>query len=464
MTRCLVQRAERDSKKKCMETGYEKRIPLRIRVFLFRLSLCTPILIHDVALAVPHLRPGVLCSLRALAHIHTYGPLTKRRSVKRDLTMDSPFHLLLLFYHSTVPRRALWLTSNSNHRAMVSDYAQTPFDELESWFATFKKDKVLGTPEEARIIQNTLGKQVIIFDPHNATKASTKLTRDPTWKADLALAYHTVILRLNLAGKKSWSGEVTQEDFFHHVAATLPHMRNVNELVFLDSNVDPESAAAVKDIFEGTDMPLETLWCNSDALLEKSWTSICTGSIAATLQDFRGFCDPHKALPSGTFPPIAPKLKYLETSADLAFLLKHGVPWSITHLCIHIEWRRMPIMLRRISRLRALSDRLHSLRLDCYANPSAEEESPKTDNIPGKPSEPRPLAACTPLLVCRHLRAPALRYLEVKEITSVSSSNSLHLRSNIRTPFPASATPRARRLLKTASRPTVKLARRLCEE
>ena len=103
VTRCLVQRAERDSKEKCMETGYKKQIPLRIRVFLFRLSLCTPILIHDVALAVPHLRPGVLCSLRALARIHTYGPLTKRRSVKRDLTMDSPFHPLRLFYHPTVP-------------------------------------------------------------------------------------------------------------------------------------------------------------------------------------------------------------------------------------------------------------------------------------------------------------------------------------------------------------------------
>ncbi|KAM5538752.1 hypothetical protein V8D89_007474 [Ganoderma adspersum] len=327
---------------------------------------------------------------------------------------------------------------------MVNVYRQTPFDELESWFATFKKEKVIGSPEEARIIRNMLGKQVIVFDSQNAAEASMKVTRNPTWKADLALAYHTVVLRLSLT-EKTWSGEMTQENlFWHHVAAALPHMRNVEELIFLDLDIDP-STAPTKDLFEGTDMPLETLWCKSDALLETSWSSICTGSIATTLQDFRGFCNPHKALPSGTLPPTAPKLKYLETSENLASLLQHGVPWNITHLCIHVEWRRMPPMLRKISNLRALSDRLHSLRLNCYANPSEEEKPPKNGSTPRAPSESSPLAVWTPLLVCGNLRAPVLNFLEIKEIMSCDRVSVNALEDGLVT-YHGTGTPSLRRI------------------
>ncbi|PIL26150.1 hypothetical protein GSI_11905 [Ganoderma sinense ZZ0214-1] len=298
---------------------------------------------------------------------------------------------------------------------MRNDYRQTPFDELEWWFATLKRDKVLGSPEEAKIIQNTLGKQIMVLDSQNATENLTKLTKDPDWGAHLALAYHTVILRPGVQGRP---GGLTQESFFRTVATTLPYMRNVKELILLGSDIDlgPDAATA-RDLFEGTEMPLETLWCDSKALLARCWASLCTSTAVTTLQDFRGFCDPHEDLPSEIAPPRTPKLKYLETSAQFAFKLQDGVPWGITHLCIHVEWHTLPLMLKKISDLQALSDRLHSLRLNCYASLGIEEQPTKGGSTPRAHRSPSPLAMRTPLLVCRNLRAPVLNYLEIKEIT-----------------------------------------------
>ncbi len=302
---------------------------------------------------------------------------------------------------------------------MDKEYRETPFDELEWWFATFKQEKILGSPEETKIIQNTFGKQVIVFDPQNAEKALKKLTRDPTWGARLALVYHTVILRPgSRIGTPHQPRGMLQESFFRDIAATLPYMQNVKELILLDPDVHL-SAATTHDLFEGANMQLETLWCDSEALLARCWSSFCKR--VAGLQDFRGFCDPHQPPPSRIVPPKTPKLKYLETSVHFAFRLQ--VPWSITHLCIHVEWSRVPLILRKISNLPGLSDQLHSLRLNCYASP--QPNPAKSGGANPRAQSSQALASMRlPPLVYRNLRAPVLNYLEIKEVTPVSSTSS----------------------------------------
>ena len=74
-------------------------------------------------------------------------------------------------------------------------------------------------------------------------------------------------------------------------------MRNVKEIILLDSNFEP-SAVTAKDLFEGnTDIQLETLWCDSETLLTKCWASLSNSRTLIELQDFRGFRNPHQLPP-----------------------------------------------------------------------------------------------------------------------------------------------------------------------
>ena len=313
--------------------------------------------------------------------------------------------------------------------------------------ATFKQEKTLGSPEETRIIQDALGKQVIVFDPQNAVTNFKKLARDPTWGAHLAVVYHTVIIRpRNRMRAQGQPKQLKQDSFFHYIAATLPYMRAVKEIILLDPNVD-QSAATARDLLEGnTDMQLETLWCDLEALLAKCWASLCSGRTLIKLQDFRGFCDPHQPPPERIAPPISPELKYFETSAHFAMRLP--ISWHITHLSIHVQWGELPLILKKISTLPGLSDQLHALRLNCYTRKEgAEQPAGSTATTPKRRISP--LAVQWPRIVCRNLTAGVLNYLEIKEVTPVSPVTIHGRGTNVHT-LKSSTTVRADLCFRTA--------------
>lgn len=194
--------------------------------------------------------------------------------------------------------------------------------------------------------------------------------------------------------------------FLENLAAVLRSLDGLQELTLTGSKQSLYSAP--RDIFQGCSFSLRKLHCSVDKVLVASWSSLRQHSI----HDFSGFLDVVRGPPSDVLPWGMANLKHLETSAYFAERLTN--PANITHISLHTSRSRTRPTLWHLSNL--LGDQLISLRVN---RTLVESRSLSAEAVTEAAKEVDMTALLwesdSPLMICCMLRAPKLKYLEIRD-------------------------------------------------
>ncbi|KAI0641035.1 hypothetical protein C8Q79DRAFT_1014857 [Trametes meyenii] len=159
--------------------------------------------------------------------------------------------------------------------------------------------------------------------------------------------------------------------------------------------------ASTQDIFGGCLFSLRKFFCDGDAVVLASWPSLRTH---ITLEEFGGFFDILHLPPVDVRPDAFPHLRVLDTGAP--FARRIGMGSRITHLSVHVARTTACCVLKQIAK--TLGHQLVVLRVVRTIQAPHSTGRADLEQAPFWESD-------SPIVLCRALRAPVLRYMEVRD-------------------------------------------------
>ncbi|KAH9856231.1 hypothetical protein C2E23DRAFT_882337 [Lenzites betulinus] len=216
------------------------------------------------------------------------------------------------------------------------------------------------------------------------------------------------VLTLSLAGKE---GIFPTSGVVSRLGATLRSLPDLRELSVLGVKL---LTSEYRNILSGVSFTrLRKFACDSDELVLASWASLAEQK---ELEDFRGLYRHDTHLPSNIRPGVWPKLRILETGA--VFLERIDEGSQITHLSTYLPRMTASRILQRVTE--TLGGHLIGLRV------IRTILAPRSGGIHWfvEPQLNTDLywESDSPVALCGALRAPALKFLELRDISPAKRS------------------------------------------